>query len=39
MTLEDIWFDTKPTLIDTLYYLDRMLTVIFFIETVLKLFR
>ncbi len=38
MTLEDIWFDTRPMLMDTLYYLDRILTVIFFIETVLKLY-
>eukprot|EP00094_Tigriopus_californicus_P000958 TCALIF_00927-PA protein Name:"Similar to para Sodium channel protein para (Drosophila melanogaster)" AED:0.11 eAED:0.11 QI:164/0.70/0.5/1/1/1/18/32/1532 len=38
MTLEDIWFDTKPLLIDTLYYLDRILTGVFFIETSLKLF-
>jgi voltage-gated sodium channel type II alpha len=38
MTLEDIWFETKPTLIDCLYYLDRILTVVFFLETTLKLF-
>lgn len=38
MTLEDIWFDTRPILIDTLYYLDRILTVVFFIETSLKLY-
>ena len=38
MTLEDIWFDQKPTLIDCLYYLDRILTVVFFLETSLKLF-
>ena len=37
MTLEDIWFDTKPLLVDTLYYLDRILTVVFFLETCLKL--
>ncbi len=38
MTLEDIWFATKPLLQDTLYYLDRILTVVFFLETDLKLF-
>ncbi len=38
MTLEDIWFDTRPFLVDTLYYLDRILTVVFFLETTLKLF-
>ena len=38
MTLEDVWFETKHTLQDTLYYLDRILTVVFFLETVLKLF-
>ena len=38
MTLEDIWFDTRPLLVDTLYYLDRILTVVFFLETCLKLF-
>ena len=38
MTLEDVWFDTRPTLIDALYYLDRVLTVVFFLETTLKLF-
>ena len=38
MTLEDIWFETRPTLIDALYYLDRILTVVFFLETTLKLF-
>ncbi|QQP38493.1 Sodium channel protein, partial [Caligus rogercresseyi] len=26
MTLEDIWFETRPVLIDCLYYLDRILT-------------
>jgi voltage-gated sodium channel type II alpha len=38
MTLEDIWFDTRPFLVDSLYYLDRILTVVFFLETSLKLF-
>lgn len=38
MTLEDIWYETRPMLMDLLYYLDRILTVVFFIETVLKLF-
>jgi len=38
MTLEDVWFDTRPLLVDTLYYLDRILTVVFFLETSLKLF-
>ena len=38
MTLEDVWFDTRPMLVDTLYYLDRILTVVFFLETLLKLF-
>ena len=38
MTLEDVWFPTKPLLQDTLYYLDRILTVVFFLETDLKLF-
>ncbi len=38
MTLEDIWFDTRPFLVDCLYYLDRILTVVFFLETTLKLF-
>ena len=38
MTLEDIWFETRPLLVDTLYYLDRILTVVFFLETCLKLF-
>ncbi|CAB4055060.1 SCN2A [Lepeophtheirus salmonis] len=38
MTLEDIWFDTRPLLVDMLYYLDRILTVVFFLETLLKLF-
>ncbi len=38
MTLEDIWYETKPALIDMLYYLDRILTVVFFLETSLKLF-
>ena len=38
MTLEDIWYDTNPVLIDFLYYLDRIFTVVFFIETVLKLY-
>ena len=38
MTLEDVWFETRTTLIDALYYLDRVLTVVFFLETSLKLF-
>ena len=38
MTLEDITFDSKPMLVDTLFYLDKILTVVFLIETVLKLF-
>ena len=38
MTLEDIWFETRPILMDTLYYLDRILTVVFFIETLIKLY-
>ena len=38
MTLEDIYFPTRPMLGDLLFYLDRILTVVFFIETVLKLF-
>ena len=38
MTLEDIWFETKPMLIDCLYYLDRILTIVFFIETDIKLY-
>merc|ERR1719320_526583 len=38
MTLEDVWFTTKPLLMDTLFYLDRILTVVFFLETSLKLF-
>ena len=38
MTLEDVWFNTKPLLMDGLYYLDRILTVVFFLETSLKLF-
>ncbi len=38
MTLEDIWFDSRPMLMDTLYYLDRILTVVFFMETVLKMY-
>ena len=37
MTLEDVWFETRPFLVDTLYYLDRILTVVFFLETDLKL--
>merc|ERR1719412_1173916 len=37
MTLEDVWFETKPFLVDTLYYLDKILTVVFFLETSLKL--
>ena len=37
MTLEDVWFETKPFLVDCLYYLDRILTVVFFLETCLKL--
>ena len=31
-------YDTRPVLIDGLYYLDRILTVVFFLETALKLF-
>ena len=31
-------YDTRPVLIDGLYYLDRILTVVFFLETSLKLF-
>ena len=38
MTLEDIWFESRPMLMDLLFYLDRILTVVFFIETCLKLF-
>ena len=38
MTLEDVWFETKHSLMDTLFILDRILTVVFFIETTLKLF-
>ena len=38
MTLEDIWFETNPWLVDTLYYLDKILTVVFLIETSIKLF-
>ena len=38
MTLEDVWFDTRPLLVDALFYLDRILTVVFFLETCLKLF-
>ena len=38
MTLEDVWFDTRPFLVDALFYLDRILTVVFFLETCLKLF-
>merc|ERR550534_1389335 len=38
MTLEDVWFETRPLLMDLLYYLDRILTVVFFLETDLKLF-
>ena len=34
----DIRYDTRPVLIDGLYYLDRILTVVFFLETTLKLF-
>ena len=30
-------FETKPLLVDSLYYLDRILTVVFFLETCLKL--
>ena len=30
-------FETKPFLVDSLYYLDRILTVVFFLETCLKL--
>jgi voltage-gated sodium channel type II alpha len=37
MTLEDVWFETRPLLVDCLYYLDRILTVVFFLETCLKL--
>ena len=37
MTLEDVWFNTRPLLMDTLFYLDRILTVVFFLETCLKL--
>ena len=37
MTLEDVWFTTKPMLMDVLYYLDKILTVVFFLETCLKL--
>ena len=37
MTLEDVWFPTKPLLMDSLYYLDRILTVVFFLETCMKL--
>ena len=37
MTLEDVWFQTRPLLVDTLYYLDKILTVVFFLETCLKL--
>ena len=36
MTLEDVWFETRPLLVDSLYYLDRILTVVFFLETCLK---
>ena len=38
MTLEDITYETKPMLMDTLFYLDKILTVVFLIETVIKLF-
>ena len=38
MTLEDITYETKPVLMDTLFYLDKILTVVFLIETVIKLF-
>ena len=37
MTLEDVHFDQRPMLVDTLYYLDRIITVVFFLETCLKL--
>ena len=37
MTLEDVWFKTRPFLMDNLYYLDKILTVVFFLETCLKL--
>ena len=37
MTLEDVWFQTRPLLVDSLYYLDKILTVVFFLETCLKL--
>ena len=37
MTLEDVWYTTKPMLMDVLYYLDKILTVVFFLETCLKL--
>jgi hypothetical protein len=36
--LTDLRYDTRPVLIDGLYYLDRILTVVFFLETSLKLF-
>ena len=37
MTLEDVWYTTKPMLMDVLYYLDKILTVVFFLETCLKM--
>lgn len=36
LALEDIYLVHKPVLIDILYYMDRIFTVIFFIEMLIK---
>ena len=38
MTLEDIHFEHKPMLVDLLFFLDKILTVVFLLETSIKLF-
>ena len=38
MTLEDIHFHSKPMLVDLLFFLDKILTVVFLLETSIKLF-
>uniref|UniRef100_A0A6A7FX17 Sodium channel protein n=2 Tax=Hirondellea gigas TaxID=1518452 RepID=A0A6A7FX17_9CRUS len=36
LALEDVYLKNKPVLIDVLYYMDRIFTVIFFIEMIIK---
>lgn len=36
LALEDVTLGGKPVLIDVLYYMDRIFTVIFFIEMLIK---